>query len=313
MPKLFVRLRGKKLRMLKKQIVALLPSSEQQLEVVHQFLQLSADRREHLVRDLENRWTTSEQSQPSPVVPVDVNQTLVYRQMRQIVDWFQSSCSEWKNVPHARKQELSGAVKRRELQPAEWKQRMQAIIQSDDLLVASDVKAKQQRKMLRDLDQRIAKKKELAQQLQPAVALPTAVKAHKRPATTPDNPPKRQRKPCDDPFVNASVALLRWLYRSHAMALKKLQRQENNALLAHEEHFSTLVVSQMNVELRTSAECDKVHKETVWLLQDAAGEEKFAEFESELTSLEADSLYRRLRSVHFSLADLQETLRSAKN
>ena len=67
--------------MLKKQIVALLPASEQQLQVVSEFLQLSADEREHLVRGHENRWTTNERPELSPVVSTDVTQTLIYRQI----------------------------------------------------------------------------------------------------------------------------------------------------------------------------------------------------------------------------------------
>jgi len=251
-------------------VIALLPTDEQQLQIVHSFLQLTAEERRKLLQVPEI---------------VSVDKTRVQQQMRQILSWFQSSCLEWKGVPHNVQQELSGAVKRHELDPVEWKKRMITAIESTVSRSEPDVNQKQQRKMVQDLEKRISKKKELASLL------------GKRLASN-EQPAKRQRPQCDNTFVNASVAMLLWLYRDNDAAMKHLHTQENNPLLAHEEHFCTLVTMQLMNVLKTKAHIESILQKVADLENDDI---KFSEFESELTPLEGNSLYRRLRGIKNAL------------
>jgi len=253
-----------------KKVIALLPTNEQELDVVNTFLQLVPEERRKLLS--------------APEI-VSVDKTVVQQQMRQILSWFQSSCLEWKGVPHNVQQELSGAVKRHELDPVEWKKRMITAIESTVSRSEPDVNQKQQRKMVQDLEKRISKKKELASLL------------GKRLASN-EQPAKRQRPPCNDAFVNASVAMLLWLYRDNAAAVKHLHAQENNPLLAYEEHFGTLVALQLMNVLKTKAHIEGILQKVADLQDDDI---KFGEFESELTPLEGDSLYRRLRGIKNAL------------
>lgn len=257
-------------------LLALLPREKEEIDVLFDFLRLSPEQRRQLLQDEG---------------PVD--QPIVYHQMRQIFTWFQNNSLEWKNVPHNVQQELASAVKRRELEPADWKQRMEAAFQSYVVIGDANVQQRQRSKLLKDLDVRIEQKKDLASILT------------KHPSPTPEQPTKRQRRPSDNAYINASIAVLRVLYCSCTKSLKMLDVHEGDPLLVHEEHFITLLM-QMNALLD---EAKFVVEAVAELL---VNDKKFDEFDRELSALEGASLYRRLRTVE-RVIDEHQNAKSAEN
>lgn len=251
------------------EVLALFPHEKDELDVLLEFLKLPSVKRKELL---------------TPAAP-----TPIQHQMRQILAWFQSNSLEWKSVPHAVQQELAGAVKRHELEPAAWLQRMHEAFASTTTRVDATTQQRQQKKMQSDLDKRIAQKRELAAMLGKPVK------------SQPEQPPKRQRVLSDKAFVNATVAVLRFVYASSELALKKLTPQENNDLLMYEEHYMTLLM-QMNSKL--NEQWSTVYDVAVKLLVD---DESFNEFEHDLSSLESDSLYRRVQTIKTGLEKAKST------